>query len=223
MPVKKSGKKVKGKADKIVEVCPNCGSSNIEYATTMRESTISIAGFGLPEKYYCKNCGYEGSVILEMPQSKVGRAPFPRKHVKIEMPDRGSVEVLRPVFATSVLVFFVVCALFFFTAAYFVGPEEEPEYFTIMGEKVSPVEIEQPLQEIGSVTIPGISQEIVFKETPSGQMLVAVVNVSMFSLGTATGIQGVTGFTFSLFIMVFFAAFVVLMVLHHWKRKLHFI
>lgn len=47
-----------------MEVCPSCGSPDIEYASTMRDTTAALTGLGLPQIYVCKNCWYQGSVIV---------------------------------------------------------------------------------------------------------------------------------------------------------------
>jgi len=41
---------------KKIKVCPMCGSTHIHY----------VAGMITGEKYKCEDCGYEGSLILEM-------------------------------------------------------------------------------------------------------------------------------------------------------------
>lgn len=46
-------------------VCPNCGSPEIQYATTSGGTTAGIIGMGVPQLYYCRKCGYQGSVIIE--------------------------------------------------------------------------------------------------------------------------------------------------------------
>ena len=39
-----------------IKICPVCGSTRIYY----------VAGMITGEKYHCEDCGYEGSVILEI-------------------------------------------------------------------------------------------------------------------------------------------------------------
>ncbi len=41
---------------KKIKVCPVCGSTRIHY----------VAGMITGEKYHCEDCGYEGSLILEI-------------------------------------------------------------------------------------------------------------------------------------------------------------
>lgn len=60
------------------KVCPNCGSAEIEYASLDKRSG-TLVGLGIPEKYFCKNCGYEGGVILEIDKSKLKKIKFPHK------------------------------------------------------------------------------------------------------------------------------------------------
>ena len=43
-----------------IKVCPMCGSTQIHY----------IAGMMTGEKYQCENCGYIGSVILEIDEDE---------------------------------------------------------------------------------------------------------------------------------------------------------
>lgn len=44
---------------KKVKVCPVCSSTNIE-----------LDSGGYTGKYYCKDCGYVGSLIIEMNESE---------------------------------------------------------------------------------------------------------------------------------------------------------
>lgn len=60
------------------KVCPNCGSPEIEYASLDKRSG-SIIGFGIPEKYFCKDCSYTGSVILEVDSARLKKMKFPKK------------------------------------------------------------------------------------------------------------------------------------------------
>jgi len=206
----------------MVNVCPNCGSPEIEYASMMRESTISIAGFGLPEKYYCKGCGYEGSVILEMPADKVGKVKFHNKPVKIPMPDKASVEIVKPVFMMVVFLFFAVTVFMAFNPVNFGEEPDQPEYYTILGEKVLAEEIELPLRDLGTMKMPGIKKEMHFLETAEGELLVAVYDVDLIDIGSATGTGMVKGFTFDLFMTIFISGLLVLLIAHHWQRKMHF-
>ena len=61
------------------EICPNCGSEKIDYASLEAGSGTSFLGIGLPEKYYCKNCGYAGSVILKVDRRKITLTVFASK------------------------------------------------------------------------------------------------------------------------------------------------
>ncbi len=44
---------------KRILVCPVCKSTDVEYDTA-----------GVTGKYYCKNCGYVGSAVLEMTEGE---------------------------------------------------------------------------------------------------------------------------------------------------------
>jgi predicted RNA-binding Zn-ribbon protein involved in translation (DUF1610 family) len=50
---KKKGKKVR------IKVCPRCGSKNIKLSST-------FDGWITPEVYLCMECGYRGTIILEL-------------------------------------------------------------------------------------------------------------------------------------------------------------
>ena len=46
-------------SDSITKLCPKCGSPNIDLS--------SIFDIWLtPEQYVCKDCGYKGSIVLEI-------------------------------------------------------------------------------------------------------------------------------------------------------------
>lgn len=67
---KKTSKKTskdskKNKKEKSVQVCPKCGSPRIDYASMDTRSVRTVIGLGTPNKYYCKDCGYEGMIKIK--------------------------------------------------------------------------------------------------------------------------------------------------------------
>lgn len=51
-----------------MEVCPVCGSGSLTYAGTSRGWTFP--GVHTAERYICKNCGYEGGVVITVKSKK---------------------------------------------------------------------------------------------------------------------------------------------------------
>jgi predicted RNA-binding Zn-ribbon protein involved in translation (DUF1610 family) len=43
-----------------IRVCPKCGSSKIKDAKT------SVSGWLVPTTYYCEDCGYSGTLYVEV-------------------------------------------------------------------------------------------------------------------------------------------------------------
>lgn len=104
-----------------IKVCPNCGSPDIDYASLESDSGKEFLGIGIPEKYYCKNCGYTGSVILEVDKRKLKNIKFKNinfkkktktRRVKIKKHNVRRVELMKPVFVLTVL-FFLITSIFF--------------------------------------------------------------------------------------------------------------
>lgn len=192
---------------KTKKVCPNCGSIEIDYAS-MRSDSGSLVGIGLAEKYYCPNCGYRGSVILKMTPSQIKKHRFSKKpwHSK---PGRKegykSVEVIKPVFITVLLLFFFM-AFILMIPRYEIASEQE--VFEI--------------NQFGSVTYLPDGKEILITEqgeyVKQGQKYLKVSESSFVYIEDATGLKNVGGFLVPAFFMFFLSGFFILMIYSHWHR-----
>ncbi len=177
-----------------VKVCPNCGSTNIDYANLEAGAGTGFLGIGLPEKYYCKNCGYTGSVILEIDKRKLKDIKFKninykktkRKKHKVRNP-----ELMKPLFALTAL-FFII------TAVFFLIPE-------IKTSSMKPNSITANYSQQGGQTVP---------ETK----YVAGDVEKIRGVSTATGIEQATGFLVPLFFMFFTLAIILLGISAHWEK-----
>jgi predicted RNA-binding Zn-ribbon protein involved in translation (DUF1610 family) len=229
---KRKAKKAKPKMPKSkeikkpVKVCPNCGDPNIEYASVMRESAVTITGFGLPEVYYCKNCGYEGSVILEVDKRDLKKIKFPHKIKKIKMNDKRSAEIMRPVFVVCILLFFIAAVVFFMPASLAQQPALAPENVIIIGDEQILFDIPtqtQPL--IGTIVgeIPVGDMTRIEAETAEGVYYVYITpDDRVVDVQKATGIASITGFMFPLFLIFFVLGMLALMVYSQLTRTVHF-
>ncbi len=103
------------KDEKTVQVCPECGSPRLEYASMDTRATGTITGLGAPEVYYCEDCGYEGSIKLEMPVSQLDKPQIEklkeRKTKKETKEGKKKSDVLKPIFTTVILLFLVAAVL----------------------------------------------------------------------------------------------------------------
>jgi len=178
-----------------VRVCPNCGSTNIDYANLETEAGRGFLGIGIPERYYCKDCGYVGSVILEVDRRKLKNMKFKKinyKKQKIKRKHRiRRTELMKPVFAITAL-FFII------TSVFFLVPE-------IKTGNTSTKWITVNYNATGGQTIPE-------KKYTAGDI------EKIREVSTATGIQQTTGFLVPLFFMFFTIAIVVLGISAHWER-----
>ena len=88
-------------------VCPNCGSRDIEIESL---TGAGIVGLGLPEKYYCHNCGYSG-IPLEVTESQYKKLEFKPKKVRPPRRTKKVKEAQEFVRTVLVLVFLAFFAL----------------------------------------------------------------------------------------------------------------
>ncbi len=56
--------------------CPCCGSPKIKLATG-----LTIGGLA-PKQYYCEECGYVGTVVMELEEDKNAKEPKTKKKKK---------------------------------------------------------------------------------------------------------------------------------------------
>lgn len=199
--------KEESKEEKTVQVCPECGSPRLEYASMDTRSTKTITGLGAPEVYYCKDCGYEGSVKLEMPINqleekdidKIKRRTTDKSYKKKRKPD-----VLKPIFST-VIVLFLVAAVF--TALSGVGRSNTLD-------KTSKIGYPQYTSNFSTQEKGGEDRQIV-SEGPENQ-----TGLQMVSRGS--GIGKTTSFLFPIFIIFLFLGLFSYMIWTYGYRIQHF-
>lgn len=196
------------KKENIYEVCPHCGSTDVEYAS-MVEEPGTITGFGLPEKYFCKRCGYRGSVILEMSKNDIRRTNFSKKLWvnKNEKIDYRSVEIFKPVFITISIVFLITSFMLLVPAYDFsVEPISEINY-----------------TQLGSITTLPSGKEIYImksgeKYVPYGEKYLKLSESPFTYVENALGLKNVQGFLVPVFFLFFISGLFVLMIYSHWHR-----
>ena len=197
-----------------IRVCPACGSSAIEYASMVKESGSAITGFGLPEQYFCKNCTYAGSVVLEIDKNKLSRLSFP--YVKTKTRSTLFRHDLQP--RTAWLykpIFLIVIVLFLTLTIALLTPTQvnqvaQEQYFTFQGHNATITVSGQPIVVLpvkNTISVPLTTggyavistQPITPKET---SVYIAVYNQTITSaLHKATGLDNTTGFLVDLFFL----------------------
>jgi|GEM_PF-1719938 len=209
-PKKKEEKKKKqDKEEKTVQVCPDCGSPRLEYASMDTRSVKTIIGLGAPNKYYCKDCGYEGSVKLEAPVSEIEemrpkdsktqeRERIEREREGKKAPETPS--VLKPISIILILGFLITAVFVALTpirreALPYYGGEPETltnETLNLTEEREDPY-LREPWEE--------------HPETEP--------------VRRATGIQMVTGFLVPLLIIFFLVGLLVYLIWYYANRLTH--
>ncbi len=190
---------------KEVEVCPNCGSPRVEYAATEARSG-ALLGIGIPEQYYCKDCGYTGSIILEVPKSAIGNINFRRIRKGRSMPiGPKSTEVLKPIYTAVLLVFMFTIFLFLI-----------PRYEVLSGYSG------QSTSQLGTsttqiVTIPTAYKQNQPASQAPGVSYIAVKESALDYVDRALG-SDIGTFVVPLFFILFLSGFIMLMIASHWYR-----
>ena len=193
----------------MVKVCPNCGSTNIDYASLEEGSGKEFLGIGLPEKYYCKDCGYTGSVILEVDRRKLKDIKFKKINFKKQHKEKSkvkkkkhevrNVELMKPVFVLTVL-FFLLTSLVF----------------------LSPVVKSQNQQGTGGFIQTSITQTSKTnnqKNNTNPYTQYEKTDVTKVKgISNALGIESAVGFLTPLFFLFFTIALVILGLSAHWER-----
>ena len=193
----------------MVKVCPNCGSTNIDYASLEEGSGKEFLGIGLPEKYYCKDCGYTGSVILEVDKRKLKDIKFKKINFKKQHKEKArkekkkkhevrKVELMKPVFALTVL-FFILTSLVFLT----------------------PIVKNQQHQGTGGFIQTSITQtsKTENQSNPNPYTKYEKTDVSKVEgISNALGIESAVGFLTPLFFLFFTIALIILGLSAHWER-----
>ncbi|MEM3412069.1 MAG: TFIIB-type zinc ribbon-containing protein [archaeon] len=172
-----------------MKVCPNCGSTEIEYASLDKRSG-EFVGIGVPQKYFCKNCGYTGSVIIETKK-------YFRRKPKILDYEAKTWE------KSSISRIFVFSILFFLAASLvFLGYQKETSTEKVEG-LLKILNVSEPKQ--GSLTIlPMQKGYLVYKET--GEKLYVPAKAIPWYLSTTSFGYGAFLDIFIPFFFMFFVA-----------------
>jgi len=237
---------------KKVFLCPRCGSRNIDYAS-ISSASQTFLGLGLPELFYCKDCGYLGPLVIEI-DSKGERhyKQFVKRRKKPsenEIKSRGKHSVIRPVFL-AVLLFFFVSAVFFMLsptsqglavssvvdnkANIVVGVEnvskrvpalkESTLAFNASGGKVYVRIIDQGDMKVIKASAFNIVKKTDVVISDENKKFMGVITLNPPSLlERSTGVSSVTGLFYHLFLMFFVLALIALMIYSHWQRLRSFI
>jgi len=189
------------------EVCPNCGSGRIDYASLEASSGTSFLGIGLPEKYYCKNCGYTGSVIIKVDKRKIKKMKFKnfnyKKFTPVKERETRKIEVMKPVFTLTVMFFLLIAVLLLF-----------PRY------NVTRDAVEFDNNIVGATTITNIPKGTVTSiETESEPVTYITMETrNIDEIDQALGLENTIGFIVPLFFLFLVIGFSVLALSSHWER-----
>jgi len=199
---KKSSKKKKQKEEKKVLICPVCGSRRIDYASLYPESG-EIVGLGIPEKYYCPDCGYKGPVAIEVYEKEVknARKQILKKRIARKKEAPRHVEILKPVFTVIILLFFITAFAMMI-----------PHY------KIKRTTPEAIGYNLGTSTELQEYQNTAVKTAAPPIITVDYENSSMKQISNAIGFPTLASILFPLFMIFFTAGFLVLMIYSHGKR-----
>ncbi|GEM_PF-604165 len=172
------------KAKKFI-VCPNCGSKNIDPISL---TGAGITGFGLPDKYYCNNCGYTG-IPLEVTKRQYEKLEFkPKRYTKRKKKVKEESDFVRAVVVLTILVFFALSVFVFFP-----GPEQAPAE-----NRITPV----------------TEQE---SSIPKWELFVNPRTEDQ-DVSRATGISSVQAFALPIFLLVLTVGVLSLGIYSHWHR-----
>ena len=196
------GKKMKFKT----EICPNCGSEKINYASLETSSGTTFIGIGLPEKYYCKNCGYTGSVILKVDRRKIKKMKFKNfnyKKKKVKHRHTRKPEIMKPILTLTVLFFFITAVLLLF-------PKHD---VSIEETKFIP-------SDFGMMTIEEMPKGTVISIEPELETITYMTteNKKIEEIDNALGLENTVGYIIPLFFLFLVTGFLVLGLSAHWKR-----
>lgn len=174
----------------------------------MDKRSGAIVGLGIPQQYFCKDCGYTGSIILEVPKSAVHVIDFKRIRRRRNTPvHERSTEILRPIY-TTVLLIFAFAAVLFLIPKY--------EVFSSYDGTVDISKLGSSYQPI--YTVPTTVSENQPAVQQPGISYISVRESAINDLDRAMGGSGVLGFTTPLFFLLFIAGFLMLMIASHWYR-----
>ncbi len=168
-------------------VCPNCGSREIEIASL---TGAGMVGLGLPEKYYCHNCGYLG-LPLEVTESQYKKLKFtPKKIRKPRMTKtlKEAQEFVRVVLVLTVLAFFAFSVFLFM-------PGQESTYYP--PQKITGEPAKQPQFTWQAFATPDTEEQDVSR---------------------ATGLASVQAFLLPMFLLFFTLGMLAMGIYSHWHR-----
>ena len=198
-------------------VCPNCGSEQIDYSSLTIGSTKTIIGLGIPEMYFCPDCGYEGPVIMEIDQKHLKEVHFPRKKFKARKFDKHSADILKPIFTIVILVFVLITALAFI-------PNNNTRYYS---EDLTPLPDNyldgKEVVEFHLAEMPQFDGAVLVEKIDTGETIIEVQEPEPPELDVKLGTESVHSFIWPLFMTIFVIGFIGLMIAKHYERSLKFI
>jgi len=198
-------------------VCPNCGSNQIDYGSLTIGATKTITGLGIPQMYYCPECGYEGPVILEIDQKHMKKTKFPRKKFKTKILGKHSIEVLRPIFTIVIMVFILITTLAFI-------PLKESKLYT---ENLTPLPANylegKEIVSIEMTEMPQFDGQVLVEKIDTGETVIEVKENVPPEFDIKLGTESVHTFIWPLFMIIFVLGFIGLMIAKHYERSLKFI
>lgn len=196
--------------ERTVQVCPDCGSPRLEYASMDTRATGTITGLGAPEVYYCKNCGYEGSIKVEMPISQLSEEKIEKikKKKRVDKEKKKKPDILKPIFTTVIILFLIAAILTAFVGNR--GQTQEPEdTINVQGYPQYTINDSKNLKDSNYTGGSRIA------ESPGNQ-----TSLKMVSRGT--GIEEATGFFLPMFIIFLFIGLFTYMIWSYGHRIEHF-
>ncbi len=180
---------------KTVQICPECGSPRIEYASLDTRATGTITGLGAPEVYYCKDCGYEGSIKLKVPVDQLKehqKEKLSQKKRSKTKEKKKKADALKPIFTLTVLLFLAAAVL---TAT--VGRRSTEAATGAVNQTNYPMIQENPLYQLNQTEGTGETPEKKITGGGYGNQ----TSLKMVSRGT--GLEEVTGYLFPMFVIFF--------------------
>jgi hypothetical protein len=182
------------------KVCPNCGSSEIDYAS-LQTGSGEMVGIGLQAKYYCPKCGYCGSVILEMNEKQRNESKFSKQIY--HSGHHRSVEAMKPVF-TMTLILFMITAVVLLVPKYEINKEP-----SVVSPDTSHSITYLPVRVSDSIMGGNYTYTII--EAENTQAIIS-------SVDSALGLMNVSGFLVPAFFLFFVSGMITLMIMNHYRR-----
>lgn len=207
--------KKKDNEEKTVQACPKCGSPRLNYASMETGATGTITGLGAPGVYYCKDCGYEGSIKLHIPVNELNKDQI--KKIKKRKPKKKTAkgkkksDIMKPIFVTSILLFLVAATLATLSGAFPIASSRTPI------DRTGFPEIEETPTNLTNVT-----QETIYPEEPAITPEAHENYSELAAISRGAGIETTVGLVFPIFIIFFFIGLFVYMIWFYGYKLEHF-